>query len=230
VIAPPTARLWIARSLDAPPFQRTTARLEDVGVPGISTGADSPTIYVAHLRVPRPGKYVVLARPNGKVSIGAIRDVIVREHAATPAVGTRAFSSRTPTIAGTGGNLKKLTTSVPPDRALLRYSIAGSLAKHVPFVVTFATPRYCTSRVCGPVVDVVDRVRRLLAHSGIRFIHVEIYKDNDPRQGRNEWVSQWHLPSEPWTFLVGRDGLIKAKFEGSVSTGELESTIRSVLS
>ena len=229
VIAPPTARVWIARSLDAQPFQQATARLEDVGIPGVSTGADSPTIYVAHLRVPKPGKYVVLARPNGKVSIGGIRDVLVRDHAATPAVGTRAFSSKTPTIASTGGNFKKLTTSVPPDRALLRYSIADSLAKHIPFVVTFATPRYCTSRVCGPIVDVVDRVRQRLAHSGIRFIHVEIYKDNDPRQGRNQWVAQWRLPSEPWTFVVGGDGLIKAKFEGSVSAGELQSTIRSVL-
>jgi hypothetical protein len=108
----------------------------------------------------------------------------------------------------------------------LRYSIADSLAKHIPFVVTFATPRYCTSRVCGPVVDVVERVRRRFVGRGIRFIHVEIYKDNDPRKGRNQWVSQWRLPSEPWTFVVGADGLIKAKFEGSVSAGELGSTIK----
>jgi hypothetical protein len=229
VIAPPTGRVWIARSLDARPFAETTARLEDVGVPGVSTGADSPTIYVAHLRVPAPGKYVVLARPNGKVSIGGIRDIVVRSQSVTPAVGARAYPSNTPTLASTGGNLKKLTTSVPPDRPLLRYSIADSLSKHVPFVVTFATPRYCTSRVCGPVVDVVEHVRRKFAGSGIRFIHVEIYKNNDPRKGRNKWVAQWRLPSEPWTFVVGRDGLSKAKFEGSVSAGELGSTIKSVL-
>jgi hypothetical protein len=72
-------------------------------------------------------------------------------------------------------------------------------------------------------------VRHRFERDGIRFIHVEIYRNNDPRQGRNQWVKQWHLPSEPWTFLVGRDGLIKAKFSGSVSTTELESTIRRVL-
>jgi hypothetical protein len=226
LIATPTARVWLARSLDSPPFQQTVARLEDVGVPGVSTGADSPTIYVAHLRVPTAGKYVVLARPiGGSVSIGGIRDLLVRSHSVSPAVGTRAYPSQTPTIASTGGNFRKLTTRVPPDRALLRYSIADSLRKQIPFVVTFATPRYCSSRVCGPVVDVVDGVRRQMG-AGIRFIHVEIYKNNDPRQGRNEWVKQWKLPSEPWTFLVGRDGLIKAKFEGSVSTAELGSTIR----
>jgi hypothetical protein len=118
---------------------------------------------------------------------------------------------------------------VPPDRALLRYSIAGSLAARVPFVVTFATPRYCTSRTCGPVVDVVDYVRRQLGSSRVRFIHVEVYTRNRPALGYNRWMRQWGLQSEPWTFLVGRDGRIKGKFEGSVSAGELEAAIRRFL-
>jgi hypothetical protein len=118
-----------------------------------------------------------------------------------------------------------LTTRTPPDRALLRYSVAGSLAAHAPFVVVFATPKFCTSRTCGPVVDVVDYVRRH-SPSGIRFIHVEVYTRNDPRLGFNRWMRQWHLQSEPWVFLVGRDGRIKAKFEGSVSAAELAAAVR----
>jgi glutathione peroxidase-family protein len=42
-------------------------------------------------------------------------------------------------------------------------------------------------------------------------------------------MRQWGLQSEPWTFLVGRDGLVKAKFEGSVSAAELEAAIRRLL-
>jgi hypothetical protein len=127
------------------------------------------------------------------------------------------------------GRVAKLTTRVPPDRALLRYSVAESLRAHVPFVVTFATPRFCSSRTCGPVVDVVDRVRRRFEGTAVRFIHVEIYRDNDPRKGENRWVREWGLPSEPWTFLVGKDGRIKAKFEGAVSARELQSAIKHVL-
>jgi hypothetical protein len=226
VIAPPTARFWIARAPSAKPFQETVAKLEPVGVPGLSTGADVPALYVAHVHVGAAGKYSVLARPIGKVAIGGIHDIVVRDRSATPALGDRAYPSRTPTLASTGGKTAQLTTLVPPDRGLLRYSIAESLAARAPFVVTFATPRYCESRTCGPVVDVVEHARRRFEGSGIRFIHVEIYKDNDPRRGQNRWVRQWRLPSEPWTFLVGGDGRIKAKFEGSVSTGELESAIR----
>ena len=64
---------------------------------------------------------------------------------------------------------------------------------------------------------------------GVRFIHVEIYNGNNPTRGFNRWVSQWHLPTEPWVFLVGRTVGIKAKFEGSVSVGELTSAVNRYL-
>jgi hypothetical protein len=96
-------------------------------------------------------------------------------------------------------------------------------------VLVFATPRFCESRTCGPVVDVVDAARRRFAGQSVRFIHVEIYQDNNPAKGQNRWVKEWELPSEPWTFLVGADGQIKAKFEGSVSLSELSAAIRSYL-
>jgi hypothetical protein len=228
VSSQPRARVWVGRSLKAKPFARTLARLEPIVVPGSSTGADAAAIYVAHVRVQRPGSYYVVARPIG-AHIAGLGNLPVRSRSASPMVGSRAFPSHSPTLASTGGRIAALTTRVPPDRALLRISIAAALAAHDPFVVTFATPRYCTSRICGPVVDIVDHVRRQYAHKQIRFIHVEIYRDNDPRKGPNRWVREWHLPGEPWTFLVGRDGRIKAKFQGSVSTHELGEAIRRFL-
>jgi hypothetical protein len=229
VIASPRARFWIARLRTSKPFQETVARLEHVGVAGVSKREDALPPYVAHVRVSAPGTYYVLARPVGRVAIAAISEVRVLKRSASPAVGSPAYASATPTLASTGGQVAKLTTRVPPDRSLLRYSIAESLRAHAPFVVTFATPRYCASRTCGPVVDVVDQVRRRTDDAAIRFIHVEIYQDNNPRKGENRWVREWHLPSEPWTFLVGRDGRIKAKFEGPVSSRELQLAVRQLL-
>jgi hypothetical protein len=227
-VSRPTADVWVARARNAEPFVHTVARLEPIGVPGGYVDPNAQSIYVAHVRIPRPGTYWLVARPiGGDVHIAGIHDVDVKNRSATPAVGARAIASRTPTL-GTAP-IRLLTTRIPPDRALLRSSIADSLAARVPFVVVFATPRFCTSRTCGPVVDVVDRVRRDLRGSSVRFIHVEIYKDNDPARGENEWVRQWRLPSEPWTFLIGRDGRIKAKFEGSVSRAELEVAVRKLL-
>jgi hypothetical protein len=226
----PRARVWVARSWDQKPFIRTTARLENVGVPGVSEAAagDVTRLYVAHFRVPRAGKYVLVAEPVGGRRIQGALDLDVKEDPAAAAVGSEALPSRTPTIASTGGDFAVLTTRKPPDAGLLRYSIADSLSAHVPFVVAFATPAFCTSRTCGPVVDVVDTVRRRLEKRGVRFIHVEIFKDNQPPE-TNRWVKQWGLPTEPWVFLVGRDGRIKARFEGSVSVPELEAAVRTYL-
>jgi hypothetical protein len=143
------------------------------------------------------------------------------------AVGATAPRSQTPTLASAPAT--QITTSRPPDLPLLRYSVAGSLAAHRPFVVTFATPKYCTSRVCGPVVDVMEAVRRRFESRGVRFIHVEVFSGNNPARGYNRWMREWGLASEPWVFLVGADGRVKAKFEGSVSAAELAAAVRSKL-
>jgi hypothetical protein len=224
----PRARVWLARGLDRKPFEQRIARLEQVGVPGRARG-DVSHIYVVHLRIPAPGKYWVLAKPVGGQPIQGLGNIIARKSTFSPALGSRAYPSKTPTLSSASGSASSITTRRPPDRDLLRYSVAASLAAHKPFVIVFATPKFCTSRTCGPVVDVVDAVRKRLAGSGIRFIHVEIYKGNDPSKGFNRWVRQWRLPTEPWVFLVGSDGRILAKFEGSVSVAELRNAVQSQL-
>jgi hypothetical protein len=75
-------------------------------------------------------------------------------------------------------------------------------------------------------VDVLSAVRRKHEGDGIRFIHTEIYEDNDPSKGENRWVKEWKLPSEPWVFLVGSDGKIKTRFEGTVSVDELDAAVQ----
>ncbi len=224
----PRARVWVASGRMTKPFAETTARLEPIGVPGRSEEAagDVSQIYVAKFGVAKAGRYWLVAEPEG-AKIQALSVFDVKPKSFSPAVGSRAPHSRTPTLSD--APVSALTTATPPDRDLLRVSVAGALASHRPFVVTFATPRFCTSRTCGPVVDVVDAVRQRFARTPIRFIHVEVFRENDPRLGYNRWMDEWNLQSEPWTFLVGRDGRIKAKFEGSISARELAAAVRKTL-
>lgn len=225
VIARPTARVWLARGLEQTPFLETTAKSEAIGIEGSEEEADASEIFVTHLEIAKPGTYWVLAEPVGGRQIQAVGNVVVAKRSAAPDVGERAIASRTPTIASSGGDLAALSTQKPPDRALLRSSIAESLAAKAPFVVAFATPQFCTTRTCGPVVEVVGAVRRKFADTEVRFIHVEIYTDNDPAKGTNRWVREWKLRSEPFTFLVGADGLIKERFEGTFSVRELTEAV-----
>jgi hypothetical protein len=228
LVSRPTARVWLSRGLEQRPFAETTARRERVGA-GAAEEGEATDAFVVELDVDEPGKYWLLAEPVGGRRIQALGNLEVEEESLAPDVGDEAIASDTPTLESTGGHLAALTTQDPPDRELLRYSIADSLADRAPFVVAFATPRYCTSRVCGPVVDVLSAVRRRFAGSGVRFIHVEIYEGNNPAQGFNRWVEEWGLPTEPFTFVVGGDGRIKARFEGTVSERELGAAVQAHL-
>lgn len=225
----PTARMWIARGLKEAPFAETTARLEPVGVPG-GDDAGVGGIYVARIETPSAGTYWLLAEPVGGRKVQALGNVVVRERSKAPAVGDRAIASRTPTLSSTNGDLSVLTTSRRPDRQLYEVSVAEALAGHEPFVVSFATPQFCQSRTCGPTVDVLSAVRTRMVASGVRFIHVEVYTDNDPAKGVNQWMKQWRLPTEPFTFVVDRHGVIRAKLEGAFSVAELEQAARAVSS
>jgi hypothetical protein len=230
LIAKPWATVWVGRSLESIPLLTTRARLEPIGIPGASEAASggATRIYVARFRLARPGRYTIVAQPEG-ARIQGIGNLDVAAHPQAPGVGAKAVASRTPTLATTHGDPAPLTTANPPDRSLLRYSVADSVRAHAPFVLVFATPKYCTSRTCGPTVDVVEAVQRRFAGSGVRFIHVEIYRDNDPAQGYNRWFREWGLVGEPFVFLVGRDGRIKARFVGSVSAGELATAVKARL-
>ena len=229
VAALPTAKVFVADALDRRPFLETLAKLERIGVPG-GDEADATHIYVATLRLPRAGTYWLLAEPEGgSTKVQALGNVVVVKDDAPPDVGDPAVASETPTLASAGGDAAAITTRTPPDESLLQYSVADSLAARVPFVVTFATPKFCSSRTCGPVVDVVEEVQQRLEGEKVRFIHVEVYEGNDPAAGYNQWMGEWKLPTEPWTFLVGRNGKIVDRFEGTVSVNELETAVREKL-
>ena len=225
----PTAKVFVADALDQQPFLETEAKLERIGVPG-GDEADATHIYVATLKLPHVGKYWMLAEPEGgKTKVQALGNVVVVKNDPPPDVGDPAIASDTPTLSSAGGGAAAITTRTPPDESLLQYSVADSLAAKVPFVVTFATPKFCSSRTCGPVVDVVEEVQHRLEGEDLRFIHVEVYEDNDPALGYNEWMGDWKLRTEPWTFLVGSNGQIVDRFEGTVSVNELETAVREKL-
>ena len=66
------------------------------------------------------------------------------------------------------------------------------------------------------------------ARSDVRFVHIEVYADNDPAKGVNRWVTEWRLPTEPFTYVVDRTGVIRTKLEGAFSVAELERAVAAV--
>jgi hypothetical protein len=231
LVTAPSAEVWVGQEGGEP--TKVTATLESVSGEAQTASLEAHEedeevidIYVARVPTPAVGLWWVVAEPSGG-ELQAVGTMDVLEDRAAPSVGEQAIASDNPTVADAPA--EEITTADPPDTELLQISVADALAAGEPFVVVFATPQYCTSRACGPTVQVVQRVAADFGDSGIRFIHIEIYEDNDPQLGPNEWVQEWGLPTEPWTFVVDAGGTIRTSFEGAYSADELTDAVESEL-
>ena len=186
-------------------------------------------VYVADVPFKRNGKYAMLAiaKLDGRlVATSPIGVQVGGKKVVPPDVGDKAISVHTQTLTDVGGNAAQLDTRRPFAKDLLDTDLADVLGKK-PVVITFATPLLCASRVCGPVVDIVEQVKAT-APKDVAFIHQEIYKDNQVNKGVRSQVASWKLASEPWTFVIDRSGRVSTRFEGAYSVGELQRAVAKV--
>jgi len=213
---------YIARSESLavkPQFQsRTTAQDPDA----------AKSVYVATVPFAHDGKHVVtaLVRLDGRLLATNSYAADVGRNGGPPRAGHKAIKVDTPTLTSVAGDASRIDTRQPPATDLLQENLADVLGKR-PVVITFATPLLCQSRVCGPVVDIVEQVKAT-APKDVAFIHQEIYRDNQVNHGPTPQVTAWRLPSEPWTFVIDRHGRIVERFEGAFSVGELQRAVAKI--
>jgi len=105
-----------------------------------------------------------------------------------------------------------------PDK-LHKWQISDLRAKNKPYLVVFGTPQHCT--MC---VDQLIRVASLQEKYGDRFafLHVDGYRDDAV------WV-EWGIKGEPWTYIVGADGIVQNIFPGPTDGFLMEQAINKVL-
>lgn len=155
-------------------------------------------------------------------------------------VGAKAPSTPTPTAASAGGVLGSITTDTSPDPSFYQVSEDQALLQHKPFVLVFATPAFCTSRVCGPTLDAVKAVAA--TEPGMTFIQVEPYIMNyangtlQPVLGPgnslepNAATTAWGIQTEPWVYVVDANGIVTASYEAVIVPAELTAAIDKVKS
>jgi hypothetical protein len=227
--------VYIARSLDAPARGPYVAHSESMQVKGrylsktVATDPDAArTLYVADVRFPKSGRYVVLGlfRLDNRL-VGAGTSVRVVSHSKVPDVGQRPPLIHTPTKASVGGDLSKIDTRNPHDD-MHDVDFAAAYGKR-PIVLLFATPALCQSRVCGPVVDIAEQVKHTMPPNDVAWIHMEIYNDNQLTKGYRPQLRAFHLSSEPWLFTINRQGRVAAVLEGAYSAAELTKAVQAAI-
>jgi hypothetical protein len=186
-------------------------------------------VYAAQVPFKKPGKYSILAvTKDGAKTVAAPGQVNVVTKAGDriPEVGERMPKLQTDTKASAGGDLASIDTRQPPDD-MHDKSVADVVGKQ-PLALIIATPQLCQSRVCGPVVDVGEQMKSRYGKQ-VEFIHQEVYKNNDPKQGLRRPLEQLNLATEPWLFVVGKDGRITARLEGSFGISAFEKALKTAL-
>src|SRR3954468_7504426 len=187
-------------------------------------------VYGANVKFPKRGKFAVLAatkKSNGQTA-GATGQVDVSSKSADPIpeVGQQAPKIHTDTLDSAKGDVSKIDTRDPPDD--MHDADFASLVGKKPVVLLFATPQLCQSRVCGPVTDIELQMKSRYGEKAT-FIHQEVYVDNDVNKGLRPPLRQYNLPSEPWLFVVNKQGKITARLEGSIGVRQFEDTVKSGL-
>lgn len=192
-----------------------------------AAGDDVQAVYHADVNLPGPGRWLLLTvTRSGEELLGGAATVTVRRSSPVPAVGEAAPRVHTPTTASVGGDVAKIDTRVPPDR-LHDVDLADVLGRR-PVALLFATPALCRSRVCGPVAD--EAVQLSTAYGDrVAFIHNEVYVDNDPSKGLRPQLRAYGLTSEPWLFVIGRDGRVAARLEGAFGIDEFRAALERAL-
>jgi hypothetical protein len=187
-------------------------------------------VYGADVKFTKPGAWSVLTvtqAGGGMLAAPSQLKVVRPGDDPVPDVGEAAPRVETDTVASAKGDEEAIDTRIPTAPELHEESFADVVGEK-PVALLFATPQLCQSRVCGPVTDIALQLK---AEYGDRmtFIHQEVYVDNDPNKGLRQPLKQFSLRTEPWLFVVGADGKVTARLEGSFGLKAFEDAINTAL-
>jgi hypothetical protein len=222
-------QVWAARddtARAAGPFPTRWFELEAYQQTG-DTGPRSPLtgFYGAEVELPEAGNWMVAAalEVDGGRRVG--QGAVPVSDKVPAAVGTTAQTHKNP-VGTTAARRKKLCTR-DPACPLHAISLDDALAAGKPTVLNFGTPLLCASQMCGPVVDEQMVVADKLGGKA-SFIHVEIYPSRSTAKPVKT-LTDYGFTTEPWVLVIDRDGVIRDRFEGPVTAGQITDALRPLL-
>ena len=137
------------------------------------------------------------------------------------APGDRMPPLQTPTVADPRGVTPICTREPACD---LHDRTVAEVVGTAPLVVLVATPAYCQTAICGPVLDLM--LDAMGEFPGATFLHVEPF--TDPSSGDLEpspAVTELGLPFEPVLYTVDAGGVVRDRLDYIFDGSEITETI-----
>ena len=189
--------------------------------------------YVAQVNFQSPGvwqaKFSLSSDDSSVPTVGDLAFNVLSETSA-PGVGEPAPPIHNLTVHDVS-SIHEIESRDPPDN-MHSLSIAQALQQERPFVVVWSAPMFCTSAICGPVLDAAVRVQEQFGDR-VNFIHIEPW---DLKVARDEGrlipapaFQEWSLTTEPWVFIIDAQGRVHERFEGLITDEDLVQALASLV-
>lgn len=200
----------------------------------LSTERGDVTIFAFDREFSRGGDWgveVEVTFPDGSEAINGIR-FLVTEDSPSIKPGDKAPDIHTPISADVNQNLSLLSSAEKPNPAFYLTSLDESLSSGRPTLLLFATPAFCQTRFCGPSYEIFNELYGNY-NDEINFIHVEVFSGLPNPEINNYAVTpameKFGLLSEPWVFLIDKNGIVLYRVEGLFTLDELKKNINTFL-
>lgn len=197
---------------------------------------DEQGFYVADVEFDTAGQWEAEAVVTREGEESSVRfSFPVQEEGFVPNIGEEAVPTDNLTL--DDADFARLSTDENPEPALYEMTVTEALEAGEPLVLVFATPAFCQTRFCGPVVDNVRHVWEQY-NDRANFIHIEPFQldeegslitDETGAPVPAQPTTDWNLRTEPWVFVIDGEGEITDRFEGTVTAEELSSALEDVL-
>lgn len=183
-------------------------------------------LYAFYVDIPGPATYQ-LTIDAGELGELAPIGFVASEDPTQVAVGEPAPLSDSRTLED--APIEDLTSDQTPEEAYYEMTVAEAVESG-PSVLVFATPAWCTTQSCGPMLDQLQEIDS--DYPDLNYVHVEVYENIHVSEREAlvlvPAVEEWGLPSEPWLYVTDGSGTVTAAFEGALSDDELSQALDAV--
>ncbi len=194
--------------------------------------ADVVRYFAPTLTIPDPGRFRFVVKSGEQVAAFGV-NVLNQSEVAVPGIGQPMISIETPTFDSSGPVDPICTRS--PVCEFHSHTPAQMLAEGKPFVLLVATPSFCQTQFCGPVLDVLIDVQP--DFEDITMIHAEVYENpievngnlGDPNLRPAPVLAAMRMDYEPSLFVVGSDGMVIHRLDNVYDETELRAALEDVV-
>jgi hypothetical protein len=174
---------------------------------------------------PRPGVYDIETEHDG-VTVSSPVQAFVAEEVPSPVVGDALPPASTPTTTQSF-EVDPICTRVPTC-PFHEHDLTAALQTDLPIVVLLATPAYCRTTACGPILDLLIETAEGL--EDVIVIHSEVYKNPKAVRDLTEAAlaplpDLYSMPFEPALFVTDASHTVVARGDIVVDRAEMSEML-----